>query len=131
MGVIYYRNGDIAKGLAYWRDAVSIPLSETEQLLDVEEAELAAAAYMNLGAHYVLAKEIERGLTYLQTAAELDPNDGEIRYNLAATLASLGRHKEAIREFEVAEGKGIEIAKEVIEKLKKGMAENEKAAKKE
>lgn len=130
LGVIYHRKGDTDNGLKYWKDAISIPLTKTEPLLDAEEAELAAAASMNLGAHYVLAKEFERGLMFLEAAAELDPDDGEIRYNLGATLATLGRHEDAIREFEAAEERDIKIAREVIEKLKKGMAENEKAPEK-
>lgn len=126
LGVIYHRKGDSEKGLAYWKDAAFIPVGENEALLDSEEMELAAAAFMNLGAHHVLAQDIEKGLEYLQAAAELDPSDGEIRYNLAATLASMGRHEDAIREFEAAEERGIEIAREVIDKLKKGSDENEK-----
>jgi tetratricopeptide (TPR) repeat protein len=91
---------------------------------------LAAAAFMNLGAHYVLSKEVEKGLGYLQAAADLDPEDGEIRYNLAATLASMGKFEDAIKEFEAAEERGIEIARQVIDKIKQGMVENEKSVEK-
>ena len=130
LGVIHHRKGDSEKGVAYWKDAASIPVGENEALLDAEELELAAAAFMNLGAHYVLTEDIEKGLEYLQAAAELDPSDGEIRYNLAATLATMGRHEDAIREFEAAEERGIEIAREVIDKIKQGLEENEKSAEK-
>ena len=130
LGVIHHRKGDSEKGLAYWKDAASIPIGENEALLDSEEMELAAAAFMNLGAHYVLAKDIEKGLGYLQAAAELDPSDGEIRYNLGATLASMGRHEDAIKEFEAAEERGIEIAREVIDKIKQGLEEKEKSGEK-
>jgi len=130
LGVIHHRKGDSEKALTYWKDASSIPIGENEALLDSEEMELAAAAFMNLGAHHVLAKDFEKGLGYLQAAVDLDPTDGEIRYNLAATLASMGRHEDAIREFEAAEERGIEIAREVIDKIKQGLEENEKSAEK-
>ena len=131
LGVIHHRKGESETGLAYWKDAASIPVGENEALLDAEELELAAAAFMNLGAHHVLAKDIEKGLGYLQAAADLDPSDGEIRYNLAATLASMGRHEDAIKEFEAAEERGIEIAREVIDKIKQGLEENVKSVEKE
>jgi tetratricopeptide (TPR) repeat protein len=78
---------------------------------------------MNLGAHYVLAREAEVGLSYLERAAEMDPEDGEVRFNLGATLGSMGRLDDAIRQFEVAEKMGIEIAREMIEKLERGRGE--------
>jgi tetratricopeptide (TPR) repeat protein len=126
LGVIYHRRGDERKGLSYWENAAIIPIGDTDALLSAEEMELAAAALMNLGAHHVLARSTEKGLGYLQSAAELDPDDGEIRYNLAATLASMGRQEDAIREFEAAEERGIDIAKEVIEKLRQGKTKAEK-----
>lgn len=96
-------------------------MGENDPLLEAEEKQLAAAACMNLGAHYALAREIETGIKYLESAAELDPEDGEIRFNLGATLASVGKHDKAIKEFEEAEKLGIEIAREMIEKLEKGI----------
>ena len=126
LGVIHHRKGDTDKGIKYWQDVVSIPVTTTDALIGAEEIELAAAANMNLGAHFVLNKQMEKGLEYLQSAAELDPDDGEIRYNLAAALTAVGKHEEAIREFEASAERGIDIAKEVIKKLKEGLAENEK-----
>ena len=95
-------------------------MDQTDPLLEAEEKQLAAAACMNLGAHFALAREIETGIKYLESAAELDPEDGEIRFNLGATFASIGKHDEAIREFEEAERHGIEIAREMIQKLESG-----------
>jgi Flp pilus assembly protein TadD len=95
-------------------------------LIQQEETELAAAANMNLGAHYALEKDLDNGLKYMQTAMTLDPEDGEVRYNLAATLAGMGKMEEAIVQFEAAEERGIEVAKEVIKKLKEGMSKEEK-----
>ena len=126
LGVIHHRKGETEKGIKYWQDAVSIPISGTDALIEAEEIELAAAANMNLGAHYVLNKETEKGLKYLQAAADLDPDDGEIRYNLAAALTANGQHEEAIKEFEASAERGIDIAKEVIQKIKEGLADNEK-----
>lgn len=118
------------KALSYWKQAATLPIDEKEPLIDAEEMSIAAAAFMNLGAHYVLAKETEKGLGYLQAAADLDSDDGEIRYNLAATLASMGKLEDALKEFEAAEERGIKTAREVIDKIKQGMTENEKSAEK-
>jgi len=106
-----------------------MPMTTTDALVEAEEIELAAAANMNLGAHFVLNKQLEKGLGYLQSAAELDPDDGEIRYNLAAALTAGGKHGEAIREFEASAERGVDMAKEIIRKLREGLAENEKKTK--
>ena len=71
-----------------------------------------------------------KGIGLLQAAADLDSDDGEIRYNLAATLASMGKLEDALKEFEAAEERGIKTAREVIDKIKQGMTENEKSAEK-
>ena len=125
LGVIFHRDGKEAEGLAFWKDAVSLPMGETDPLLEAEEKQLAAAACMNLGAHYALAREMERGIKFLESAAELDPEDGEIRFNLGATLASIGKRDEAIKEFEEAEKLGIEIAREMKQKLEVGIGPEE------
>lgn len=90
-----------------------------------------AAANMNLGAHNVISGDIPKGLEFLRKAVELDPADGEIRFNLGATLAGMGKHEDAIREFEEAERRGVEKAREVIEKIKAGIAGNAKDQEKE
>ena len=125
LGVIFHRDGKEAEGLAFWKDAVSLPMGETDPLLEAEEKQLAAAACMNLGAHYALARELETGIKFLESAAELDPEDGEIRFNLGATLASIGNREEAIKEFEEAEKLGIEIAREMRQKLELGIGPEE------
>jgi tetratricopeptide (TPR) repeat protein len=95
-------------------------------LIETEESELAAAANMNLGAYNVISGDVPKGLEFLRKAVELDPEDGEIRFNLAATFAGMGKHEDAIREFEAAEERGVEKAREIIEKIKAGIAENAK-----
>jgi len=125
LGVIYHRQNDAPNGLKYWAEAAS-PVSQSDPFVMAEENGLAAAANMNLGAHFVLTKDIEKGLRYLEKAVELDPEDGEIRFNLAATLAAQGRFEDAIREFQEAAERGVEIAKEVIKKIEAQMAELEK-----
>jgi tetratricopeptide (TPR) repeat protein len=129
LGVIHHRKGETEKGIKYWEDVVSIPMTTADALIEAEEIELAAAANMNLGAHYVLNKELEKGLGFLQAAAELDPDDGEIRYNLAAALTANGKHEDAIREFEASAERGVDMAKEIIKKLKEGLVENERKEK--
>jgi tetratricopeptide (TPR) repeat protein len=131
LGVIHHRNGQESLGLAYWQDSVAIPFSTSDPLLEAEETELAAAANMNIGAHYVLQKDIIKGMGYLQRAVELDPDDGEIRFNLAATLAGIGKPEDAIREFEAAEQRGIKTARDVINKIKAGMAKSSENPEKE
>jgi tetratricopeptide (TPR) repeat protein len=130
LGVIYHRKGDTEKGIAFWQDVVALPVTDTDALIQQEETELTAAANMNLGAHYALAKDLDTGLKYMEAAMTLDPDDGEIRYNMAATLAALGKMDEAIQQFEAAEERGIEIAREVINKLKAGMAKEGQDGKK-
>lgn len=119
LGVIYHRKGDMDNALTQWKDAALLPIGEDETVLDAQEMELSAASLMNLGAHFVLSNDAEKGLGYLQAAADIDPDDGEIRYNLAATLASLGKHEVAIQEFQAAQERGIETAREAIEQLQK------------
>ena len=117
LGVIFHRDGKESEGLAFWKDAASLPLDEQDPLLEAEEKQLAAAACMNLGAHYALAREVDSAIKYLENAAEFDPEDGEIRFNLGATLASIGKYDEGIKEPEEAERLGIEIARDLIQKL--------------
>ena len=77
-----------------------------------------------IGAHYVLSKQMPKGEKYLRRATELDPQDGEIRYNLGATLAAMGKIEDAIVEFERAQERGIEVAGEVVGKLREGLKGN-------
>jgi len=121
LGVLHHRKGDIEKCLSHWEQVASAAVPGSDVLVDIEGIELAAAANMNLGAHYVLNKQMEKGLVYLTNAAQLDPDDGEIRYNIGATLASLGQYEEAISQFEAAEEKGVEAARDVINKIKQGL----------
>jgi len=129
LGVIRHQKGDVDKAIGHWNDVISTPVNTNDALMETEEIELAAAANMNLGAHYVLSNEMEKGLRYLLSARELDPDDGEIRYNLAATFAVMDRGDEAIKEFKAAEERGVEAATEVLGKIEKAIAENEQKAK--
>jgi tetratricopeptide (TPR) repeat protein len=124
LGVLHHRKGDVEKCLSHWERVASLRLPPSDALLEPEGVELAAAANMNLGAHYALLKQWEKGLGYLVNAAELDPEDGEVRFNIGATLAGMGKFEEAIAEFEIAEERGVESAREVIEKIRQGMEEN-------
>jgi tetratricopeptide (TPR) repeat protein len=73
---------------------------------------------MNLGAHFVLENDRDVGLEYMRKALQLNPDDGEIRFNFAATLAAKGEHAQAVEEFEEAEKMGVKQATPIIEQLK-------------
>jgi hypothetical protein len=51
---------------------------DADQLIHQEETEPAAAANMNLSAHYALQKDLDNGLKYIQAAMTLESDHGEV-----------------------------------------------------
>jgi len=113
--------------MRYWKDAVSIPVVETGSELDKEERALVAAANMNIGSLYVVSKEFETGLKYLQSAAEVTPEDGEVHFNIGVTLIGLGKYEEALKELEAAQDRGIGAAIPAIKEVRKALEEEQRA----
>lgn len=120
MGVVYHTKGDQDKAAKYWRDSLAITLTEDELLRDKDAVDCAAATSMNLGSYHFIKKDYEKATAYLEAAEALDPEDGEILFNLAVTLAHLGRNEESTRRFEKAAERGIEKAKEILKLRNQG-----------
>ena len=78
---------------------------------------LPALSYKSLAQAYTKAGELEDAESAYRESLRFDPALLISRYNLATTLASLGRHEEAVKEFRIAVetpprermGEGIEI----------------------
>jgi tetratricopeptide (TPR) repeat protein len=121
LGLLNHQQGDTQKAGKFWEEALTV----VDQLgTTTEEKGLVTATTMNLGTLYVVNGKPEEGLKHLQLAAKIEPNDGEIRFNLASALASLGNYVEALRQFQAAESMGITSSQEPIEKLKEIIAEH-------
>ncbi|GAA5981248.1 hypothetical protein JCM11641_005624 [Rhodosporidiobolus odoratus] len=71
-----------------------------------------ADTHTNLGAAYILSKPPNpaKALEHLQKALMVNPDDGEVCYNLAAVLEATGELDEALVAFERALKLGIERA---------------------
>ncbi|GAA5841029.1 hypothetical protein JCM11251_006788 [Rhodosporidiobolus azoricus] len=68
-----------------------------------------ADTHTNLGAAYILSQppKPEKALEHLQKALMVNPDDGEVCYNLAAVLEATGELDEALIAFERAHKLGI------------------------
>ncbi|MDY0055662.1 MAG: PEP-CTERM system TPR-repeat protein PrsT [Methyloversatilis sp.] len=79
-----------------------------------------AAVLDTYGAILVDAGEVDRGLQMMQSAVAIAPAANELRFNLASTLARLGRKQEARKALEplVALGSKYERAAEVADLMK-------------
>lgn len=123
LGLLHHQQGDTQKAGRFWEDSLDV----VDQLgTSPEEKGLVVAATMNLGTLYVVNGKPEKGLRHLQTAARMEPRDGEIRFNLASALASLGNYVEALKEFRAAEAMGITSSQQPIEKLQQIIDEAKK-----
>ena len=74
---------------------------------------------MNLGAYYALSQDA-KAIEFLKSAAKLDPDDGEVRFNLGLVLAAAGKYQDAVRELEAAEKRGVKNARETIKQIQEG-----------
>lgn len=55
------------------------------------------------GGYYGMKKELDVARQYLQKALDLDPNNFSIRFNLAMTLANMGRREDALKQYKIIE----------------------------
>ncbi|GAA5970450.1 hypothetical protein JCM21900_003749, partial [Sporobolomyces salmonicolor] len=78
-----------------------------------------ADTHTNLGAAYILMSppRPEKSLEHLQKALMINPDDGEVCYNLAAVLEATGELEEALIAFQRAEKLGIDRAQVNIRNL--------------
>jgi tetratricopeptide (TPR) repeat protein len=123
LGLLHHQLGHTQKAGQFWQKA----LSTIDRLGDsASERGLVVAAMMNLGTLHIVNGAPDKGLVHLKKAAEMAPSDGEIRFNLASALASMGEYVEALKEFKAAEMMGITSSQQPIEKLVKIIEESEK-----
>jgi tetratricopeptide (TPR) repeat protein len=121
LGLLNHQQGDTQKAGKFWEEGLAV----VDQIgTAAEEKGIVVATTMNLGTLYVVNGKPEEGLKHLELAAKMEPNDGEIRFNLASALASMGNYIEALREFRAAESMGVTSTQEPIEKLKEIIAEH-------
>ncbi|BGP56664.1 hypothetical protein JCM8202v2_004294 [Rhodotorula sphaerocarpa] len=71
-----------------------------------------ADTHTNLGAAYILSRppDAEKALEHLQKALMMNPDDGEVCYNLAAVLEASGQLDDALVAYERSVKLGIERA---------------------
>ncbi|GAA5840164.1 hypothetical protein JCM5353_001039 [Sporobolomyces roseus] len=92
----------------------------TQPVPELSPAQIILAdTHTNLGAAYILSKppRPEKALEHLQNALMINPDDGEVCYNLAAVLEATGELDEAMVAFERAQKLGIERAQINIRNL--------------
>ncbi|KAK4048861.1 hypothetical protein OIO90_005669 [Microbotryomycetes sp. JL221] len=78
-----------------------------------------ADTHMNLGAAYILSTppRPDKALEHLQRALIMNPEDGEVCFNLGAVLETTGELQEAMLAYQKAEKLGIERASVNIRNL--------------
>jgi len=123
LGLLHHQQGDTKKAGQFWEDALTV----VDQVgTSPEEKGLLVAATMNLGTLYVVNGRPEKGIVHLRAAQKMEPGDGEIRFNLASALASMGNYVEALGHFKAAEAMGITSSQQPIVKLTQIIEESEK-----
>lgn len=82
-----------------------------------------ADTHTNLGAAYILSRppRPDLALEHLQKALEINPDDAELVYNLAAVLEATEDEEEALIAYQRAESLGIERATVNIRNVSPGL----------
>ncbi|GAA6035676.1 hypothetical protein JCM8097_004965 [Rhodosporidiobolus ruineniae] len=126
------------KSLSLTPPGVKVTLPDpTAPLPELTPAQIILAdTHTNLGAAYILSQppRPEKALEHLQKALMVNPDDGEVCFNLAAVLEATGELDEALVAFERAHKLGIQRAEVNIRNVQaklvgKKREEAEKAAK--
>lgn len=79
-----------------------------------------ADAHLNMANVYALVeKQLSKALPHYKKAVELEPNDGEIRFNYGVVLEAAARFPEAIEEYQSAKKLGINTDKNLRNVLAK------------
>ncbi|GAA5998594.1 uncharacterized protein JCM10292_002810 [Rhodotorula paludigena] len=121
IGVVQYQLRDLAgsissfeASLAHTPAGVKPTLPDpTQPIPELSPAlVILADTHTNLGAAYILTKppQPEKALEHLQKALMINPDDGEVCYNLAAVLEATGELDEALVAYERAQKLGIQRA---------------------
>ncbi|KAJ3090172.1 hypothetical protein HK102_004476 [Quaeritorhiza haematococci] len=118
VGNCNYALGKFEKAITGWERSLS---------LDPHRAD----AHVNLANTYALhLKDIDRATTHYEAAIRIQPKDGEIHFNYAVVLDSMGHLEKAIEHYNKAVESGIERANQnlrnAVAKVKsKGKAKEE------
>lgn len=121
LGVAMFRMGNRSEAIKQWQESVRLRpddheahfnlalVLEQDKRIDqaIEHYRLAVKAkpdYVmaqgNLGLALCTKGSLPEGLVHLAKAVELDPSNTAIRHNLAITLGRLGRHDQAIAQWQ-------------------------------
>lgn len=135
MADVYRMDGDYAKAEVGYRRAAELEprnfdaqyyhglmLHVLNRVSDAVQAYLRAlavrpddfAANLNVGAAYFQLNEFNQALPYAAKAATLDPKNGAARFSLANIYAGLGRHQEAVAEYEQALDTKTEMSSQLL-----------------
>jgi tetratricopeptide (TPR) repeat protein len=100
LGDWYSSSGEYDRALVYYKKADSWSPNNPEIL-------------SRFGQYYGVKKELDVARQYFQKALDLSPNSFSTRFNLAVTLANMGRIDEAVRQYniiqEYAQGSSIAL----------------------
>ena len=120
LGDWYSNSGNFNKALDYYKKADSWSPNNPEIL-------------SRFGQYYGMKKELDVARQYFQKALDLSPNNFSIRFNLAVTLANMGRIDEALGQYKIIQqydaGSSIALdAGNQIELLSRPMQESQATA---
>ncbi|GAA5874040.1 hypothetical protein JCM16303_002670 [Sporobolomyces ruberrimus] len=128
LGVVQYQLQQLPPSITSFEKSLSLTPPDVKPVLPDPAAPLPeltpaqiilADTHTNLGAAYILSKppRPEKALEHLQKALMINPDDGEVCYNLAAVLEATGEFEESMVAFERALKLGIERAQINIRNL--------------
>ncbi|KAM0750695.1 TPR-like protein [Meredithblackwellia eburnea MCA 4105] len=121
LGVVQYQKQDLVAAITSFEKSLALSPAEPPTLANPETDELPpltaaqlvlADTHTNLGAAYIMSQppRPDKALEHLQKALEINPDDAELVYNLAAVLEATEDLDEALVAYQRAEQLGIERA---------------------
>ncbi|GAA5874708.1 hypothetical protein JCM3774_004789 [Rhodotorula dairenensis] len=121
LGVVQYQLRDLAGAIASFEASIAHTPADVKPTFpdpDAPTPELTPAqailadTHTNLGAAYILSQppNAEKALEHLQKALMMNPDDGEVCFNLAAVLEATGQLDDALIAYERSVKLGIERA---------------------
>jgi len=93
-------------------------------LLDTEKEHPGAASFHALGKLFLLQRDLDKAIEYLDNAARADPTNAQIYADLGAAYLEKGRLELAGSKSDPAAGKGLEDLGHSLEYLKKALELN-------
>ncbi|MBW0491062.1 hypothetical protein O181_030777 [Austropuccinia psidii MF-1] len=102
LGIVLYQLKRIPEAIEAWE----------KSLAECPSADV----HTNLASAYILSKQPQpfKALDHLKKAVELDPTDGEIRFNLGAVNEANGHLNDALAEYNKARQLGVKRAEQNI-----------------